>query len=247
MNTTKENDVQVYVPKSATVELVRNPYIAFYLKNNDEVKNKIDDKTFMVLNQDEKYNDGVSLANNCYKYSNKIREVTNIRYVRGDSEIIPVPYVQNLIEDGANDVEDWLIPYDYVLVTRSDDTQFLISEVFPKTINVEDMPQYSIIRYFGGKELVREDIVYSDGIDISRILSGDQKYVDVFANEFMAERRINESLMTAYSSLDIQKLDETDHGGLYAGYIDSNTLDISSSLEKNELLLFEKKIREGGM
>ena len=79
-----------------SIELVRNPFIAFYLNNiqnngSKDVSNYqfiFNPEELIPINQDLLYNDKVSFANPAYKYSNRIREATNIRYVRSNSEII---------------------------------------------------------------------------------------------------------------------------------------------------------------
>ncbi len=232
-----------YLPKNAKAELVRNPYIALYLKANPSLLDEDKEYKFKVVNNDEKHCFEVSLANNFYKYTNKIREVTNIRYLEESCGLIPEDYIESKREDSSKEL---IVPYDYILITRSDGTQFLISEDYDSANKENSMHKYWVVRYIGGNELFREDVIYSDGIDLSRLLSGDQEYINVFADEFLSERRLNETLMTVYSALDIQSLDETDHGGQYAGYIDSFNLTINSSFEKTGLLFFEKRLREGG-
>ncbi len=234
--------------RHAKVELVRNPYIALYLNSKPkEELEKYSEGIFIPINQDELYNDKASLADSCYSYTNRIKEGTNMRYVRASSGIVPESYLDGLVDNGLDIEDDFILPYDYLLVTRTDGTQFLIAENYIRDLSKTDFHKYSIIRYVNPKELFREDNVYSNGIDISRLLSEDVNYVDTFANNFLSEKRLNESLMTVYSALDIQKADETDHGGQYVGYIDKDNLSIQTSMEKSELLLFEKKIREGGM
>lgn len=234
--------------KDAKVELVRNPYIALYLHEKNKKESFIlSEKLFVPINHDELYNENVSSANLFYLYSDHIKESSNIRYVRVSSGIVPESYVQALADTGYDTDDDWLIPYDYLLVTRTDGTQFLIAENFIEGPIAKTMHKYSIIRYVNKRELFREDCLYSDGIDLSRLLNNDQEYINKFSNEFLSERRLNESLMTVYSALDIQKSDETNHGGQYLGYIDASDLCIYTSMEKNELLLFEKNLREGRM
>ncbi len=244
---TKEKNESVNI-RHATVELVRNPYIALFLNNKSkEELAKYSESIFIPINQDVLYNDQVSDANPYYKYTNRIKEGTNIRYVRASSGLVPDSYINALIEDGLDVDDDFILPYDYLLITRTDGTQFLIAENYSKDLSQTDFHKYSIVRYVNPRELFREDNIYSNGIDLSRLLDNDIEYIDVFANNFLSEKRLNESLMTVYSALDIQKSDETDHGGQYVGYIDKNDLTVQTSMEKSELLLFEKKIREGGM
>ena len=233
--------------RKSTVELVRNPFIASYLhkiqhQDRGDFENlsfDIDAKELIPVNQDMLYNDKVSAANRFYSYSDKVREASSIRYIKSTSEIVPNDYRDNLIEYGADD-EEFLIPFDYILVTRSDDSQFMIVEDFSNTSIPRDIHKYSIIRYAGEKMPFKVDNIYSDGIDLSRILTNDNRYIDVFANQFLSEYRLNESLLSTYGSLDEQQSDETDHGGGYVGYIDSKTMQITGSMEKNELLLFER-------
>ena len=59
---------------------------------------------------------------------------------------------------------------------------------------------------------------------------------------FLSEIRLNESLMSTYGALDEQESDETDHGAGYVGYIDTNTLRVGSTMEKEELLSFERAV-----
>ena len=232
--------------RNATVELVRNPYIALNLKEKQKEQDfMLNESIFVPMNQDKLYNDNVSNANMFFKYSDKIKESSNIRYVKISSGIVPDSYIYSLIENGIDKDDDIMVPYDYLLITRTDGTQFLVAENFTKELKDENLHSYSIVRYVNKRELFREDIIYSDGIDLSRLLSDDTEYINVFSNEFLSERRLNESLMTVYSALDIQKSDETNHGGQYVGYINSNDLSIGTTMEKNELLLFEKNLREG--
>ena len=237
-----------------STELVRNPYSAFYLnslqnpdkKDFTEFQFVIDNDDLIPINQDILYNDKVSDANPTYEYSDRIREVTNIRYVRSNSEVIADNYRDNLIEFGADKDEPFLVPFDYILVTRKDGTQFLIVEDFSNTHDASKFHQYSIIRYIGGlKNPFRADAIYSDGIDLARLLSNDQEYIDVFANKFLSEQRLNEALLTTYGSVDAQHVDESIHGGGYVGYIDAKTLEIKGSLQLNEMLLFENRFMKG--
>ena len=233
--------------RKSSIELVRNPFIALYLhkiqhNGNTNYKNlsfDIKADELIPVNQDVLYNDKVSVANHYYSYSEKVRESSSIRYVKSSSEIVPDEYKKNLVEYGA-DEDEFLIPFDYILVTRSDKSQFMIVEDFSNTNIPRDIHKYSIIRYVGEKMPFKVDSIYSDGIDLSRILTNDNKYIDVFANQFLSEYRLNESLLSTYGALDEQDSDETDHGGGYVGFIDSNTLQIGGSMEKNELLLFER-------
>ena len=248
-----EQDQQEYfsndVERQAKIELVRNPFIALYLhKIQHQGKTDYKKLSFDInvdelipVNQDTLYNDKVSLANRFYSYTNKIREASNIRYVKSSSEIIPEDYKNSLIDFGA-DEEEFLVPFDYILVTRCDGTQFMIAEDFSNTSIPREIHRYNIIRYAGETMPFKVDSIYSDGIDLSRILTNDNKYIDVFANLFLSEYRLNESLLSAYGAMDEQKSDETDHGGGYVGYIDSKSLQVSGSMERNELLLFERII-----
>jgi hypothetical protein len=61
----------------------------------------------------------------------------------------------------------------------------------------------------------------------------------------LSAKRLNESLDTVYSVLDKENSDETDHGGSYVGFIDSKDLTIKKTMEKSELLSFEKLIEKG--
>ena len=231
----------------AAIELIRNPFISSYLLKTQNIDNKsleefqfeIPEDELIPVNQDVLYNDKVSVANKVYEYSDKIRESSSIRYIKSSSEIVPEQYRKDLIENGADD-DEFLIPFDYILVTRSNNSQFMIAEDFSNTNLPREIHKYSIIRYAGKKMPFKKDSIYSDGIDLSRVLTNDNKYIDVFANYFLSEIRLNESLMSTYGALDEQESDETDHGAGYVGYIDSSTLKIGSSMEKSELLMFER-------
>jgi hypothetical protein len=232
-------------------ELVLNPIVNGYIldKLRSEGKEKIlkvfgaDD--VVVINHDELYNDMASYANPCYDYSKRIREVSNFRYIRSDSEMVPKEYVKKVLEKSYNPRERFLVPFDYIMITREDGSQFLISENFSSYSLPNKLHKYSIIRYNGPKEPYKEDFIYSEGIDLSRILSSDSDYIDVLANKFLSAKRLNESLDTVYSVLDKENSDETDHGGSYVGFIDSKDLTIKKTMEKSELLSFEKLIEKG--
>ncbi len=235
--------------RKSNIELVRNPYISTYLldkqnKDREDMENfqfDVKPSEFIPINQDVLYNDKVSVINKAYKYTDRIREASSIRYVRSGSELISPEYKETLEENGADD-EEFLVPFDYVLVTRRDGSQFMIVEDFSNTRIPRDIHKYSIIRYAGERNPFKLDSIYSDGIDLSRILTNDNRYIDVFANNFLSEYRLNESLLSTYGALDSQNADETDHGGGYVGYIDANTLKTQSSMEKGELLMFEKVV-----
>lgn len=254
MRIISEKDAEEYFSdgneRKANVELVRNPFIAFYLfdKQNEGKKDvsdfqfEVDPADIIPINQDILYNDKVSSANFAYKYTDTIREESNIRYVRSNSSVISNDYRKNLIDNGADNSEDFLIPLDYVLVTRKDKSQFMIVEDFSNPNLPNDMHKYTIIRYAGKRNPFKVDSIYSNGIDLARVLTNDNHYIDIFANIFLSELRLNESLLSTYGALDIQDSDETDHGAGYVGYIDTNTLRVGSTMEKEELLSFERAV-----
>lgn len=236
----------------AKFELVRNPIINQYIMRKVQLEGQqrvikiFNSDDVVTINHDELYNDYASFANSFFNYSKSIRDTSNMRYLRSDSELVPKDFIKTEKESAYNPRDRFLLPYDYIMVTRSDRTQFLIAESFSSQNIPNNFHKYSIIRYGNPKNPFVEDKIYSDGIDIARILSGDEKYLDVLANVFLSEKRINESLTSVYNSLDAQHADETNHGGGYVGYIDSKDLSINKTIEKNELLSFEKKIKEEG-
>ncbi len=236
--------------RQSNVELIRNPFIASYLleKQNKE-RNDMENFQFDIkpselipIYQAVLYNDKGSVANKAYLYSDRIREASSIRYVRSGSELISPEYKDALMDNGA-DEDEFLVPFDYILITRRDGSQFMIVEDFSNTSIPRDIHKYSIIRYAGEKMPFKTDSIYSDGIDLSRLLTNDNKYIDVFANTFLSEYRLNESLISTYAALDSQNSDETDHGGGYVGYMDSGTLKTHSSMERSELLMFERTVK----
>ena len=236
----------------AKIELVRNPIINQFimqkvqLEGQQRVLKIFNSDDVVTINHDELYNDIASYANNYFDYSREIRDTSNMRYLRSDSELIPKEIIKAEKDTQYNVRDRFLVPYDYILVIRSNGTQFLIAESFSSQNIPNNFHKYSIIRYGNPKNPFVEDKIYSDGIDIARILSGDENYLDVFANDFLSEQRLNESLANVYNSLDAQQADETNHGGGYVGYIDSKDLTINKTIEKNELLSFEKKLKEEG-
>ena len=236
----------------AKIELVRNPIINQFimqkvqLEGQQRVLKIFNSDDVVTINHDELYNDIASYANNYFDYSREIRDTSNMRYLRSDSELIPKEIIKAEKDTQYNVRDRFLVPYDYILVIRSNGTQFLIAESFSSQNIPNNFHKYSIIRYGNPKNPFIEDKIYSDGIDIARILSGDENYLDVFANDFLSEQRLNESLANVYNSLDAQQADETNHGGGYVGYIDSKDLTINKTIEKNELLSFEKKLKEEG-
>ena len=235
---------------STTAELVRNPIVNQYIMHKyqrdgrDKILKVFGADDLLIINHDELYNDTVSFANEFYNYTKRIRETSNMRYIRSDSELVPKEYVKNHIDASFNARDRFLIPYDYVMITRPDSSQFLISECYSSHDLPNNLHKYSIIRYKGQKEPYREDLIYSEGIDMSRLLNADNEYINVVANELLSEKRLNESLETVNSILNSQNIDETDHGGSYVGYIDSKTLKINRTLEINELLSFESKAKK---
>ena len=252
----RDVNIEEYIESRASmnpnVELVRNPFIMVYLFNQQNVdindtkgfKFDINLEDLIPINQDKLYNDKVSVANDFYAYSSRIREQSNIRYVLSTSELISKEYREKLLELGADEDDSFLVPFDYILITRRDHSQFMIAEDFSNTDLPHGIHRYTIIRYGGKNNPFRCSTIYSDGIDLSRLLTGDKKYIDIFSNYFLSEMRLNESVMPTYASLDKQGSDETDHGGGYVGYINAKTLTVGSTMEKNELLSFEKTINE---
>lgn len=234
----------------ATAEPCRNPLVNQYImhKYQNDGRDKIlkvfgaDD--LLIINHDELYNDTASFANEFYNYTKRIREASSMRYIRSDSELVPKDFLKNHIEASFNVRERFLIPYDYVMITRADKSQFLISECYSSHDLPNNLHKYSIIRYRGAKEPYREDLVYSEGIDMARLLNLDNEYINAIANDLLSENRLNESLDSVNSILNSHNIDETDHGGSYIGYIDSKTLKICKTLEKNELLSFESKVKK---
>jgi hypothetical protein len=168
-----------------------------------------------------------------------------MRYIRSDSELVPRKYREKVSKISYKPMERYWIPYDYVLITRDNGSQFMIAENFSSDSLPNNFHKYSIIRYGGPKESYKEDFIYSEGIDIARLLCSDKEYIDVLANDFLSEKRLNESLDSVNTLLNEYNLDEIDHGGGYVGYINSKDLSICKSLEKNELFLFEEKLKEG--
>lgn len=238
------------VNSHAKVDLVRNPFL---YPISDEVKQKIesgqiDESIFVTRNQYQLYNNEVSFADEKYMETNEAKESANVRYVKVSSEIIPNEYLSKLIIGGARSDEDFLVPYDYYMVTRKDGTQFLISECLSIKSNDKEfdknMHRYSVLRYMGKREGFKEDIIYSEGLDLARLVGDDQEYIDIFADEFLSEKRLNESLMTTGQSLDAQKKDETDHAEQYVGYINPRSLKIESAYNEATLPILGKKIRD---
>ncbi len=233
-----------------TAELVLNPLVNQFILNklHSEGKDKIlkvfsaDD--LLIVNHDELYKDNTRFANQFYNDTKRIRETSSIRYIRSDSEMVPKEFLINHIESSFNVRDRFLIPYDYVMITRADKSQFLISECFSSYNLPNNLHKYSIIRYRGVKEPYREDIIYSEGIDMARLLNSDEKYINAIANELLSERRLNEALEPVNTVLNENNIDETDHGGKYVGYVDSKTLVVNKTLEKYELLSFEEKAKK---
>ena len=246
-----KNEYEVKSETNSTIELVRNPYIAFYLydKQISKFNNPIDFRylinpdDIIPINQDVLYNDKVSVANHAYKYSNRVREATNIRYVKSDCDVISKEYKAKLIEWGATD-DLFFIPVDYIYVQRDNGSEFLIAEDFSNTSIPRDMHRYSILRYESEVMPFKNDYIYSDGIDLSRILSDDKDYINVFANTFLSEKRLNEAWVSTFKELESE---DSKMGGGSVGYIDANTLEINYSMEKNELVFFEKEMKNGGI
>ncbi len=246
-----KNEYEVKPETNSTIELVRNPYIAFYLydkqisnfSNPDDFKLIINPNDIIPVNQDVLYNDKVSAANNQYKYTNRIKEVTNIRYVKSTSDAISEDYKHKLEARGTDETV-YLVPLDYILVTRNNGSQFMIAEDFTNTSIPRGMHRYSIIRFENDKNPYKLDSIYSDGIDLSRVLANDAAYIDVFANSFLDNQRLENSLVSTFKEIESE---DSQYGGGYVGYIDANTLSIDSSMEKSELVAFEKELKMGGL
>ena len=231
---------------SSKMVIVPNPIITEYI---DPLNKLIPEEEILEVNLDDTYNMQVSNATMppVYLPSNENRDFL-LYYVDASSDCIPNDSTKKMYYNSLGNDEKRYIPLDYLLFTRSDETQFLLAENISDKNNFKGLKSFSVLRYSPYSGKYNDSTIFSDGIDIARIREGDQEYTDAIADGLLSEKRINESLLSVDAISRYSGTDEIDHGGGYVGYVNANTNAIESSLEDStQLRLLEQNVKGSQM
>ena len=227
---------------SSNIAIVPNPVITEYI---DPFNKRIPIKEIKAVDPDEMYNTQVSSGTlpPAYLPSNETRGFL-MNYIDASSECVPNDSAKKMYYTSLDQEEKHWIPLDYILFTRSDETQFLLAENISDKPVFDGVKSYSLLRYSNFSGRFNESTIFSDGIDIARIRSGDQVYIDAISDRLLSEKRINEALLSVDAASRYEGSDEITHASGYVGYVNANTLDIESTLEGNKPRILEKYIKE---
>ena len=227
---------------SSRIDIVPNPVVTEFI---DPFGKRIPRKEVMDINPDDMYNLQVSSGSlpPAYLPSNEDRGFL-MSYIKADSDCIPNDSAKKMYYNSINDGETHWMPLDYILFTRSDGTNFLLAENISDKEVIEGVKSYSLLRYSNYSGKFNESTIFSDGIDVARIRNGDKEYIDAIADRLLSEKRINEALLSVDRASRYKGTDEITHASGYVGYVNSNTLDIESTLDGNKPRILEKNIKD---
>lgn len=126
-------------------------------------------------------------------------------------------------------------PLEYLEVSRGDGSKFYIAERFARRAvgNEFGLREYSIKRYSREANCYKEDIIFSEGIDLARMISGDTEYISNIGNLLLTEKRIQKCLKTPSEVREREESDRILHGAGYVGHLEQ--------VERNGVKGYRKK------
>ena len=134
-------------------------------------------------------------------------------------------------------------PLEYLEVSRGDGSKFYIAERFSKNslANTYGLKEYSIKRYNSKLKCYEHDIIFSEGIDLARMIDNDSAYISMVGNRLLSEDRLQKCLARPTTVRNIEQRTDILHGAGYVGFLDANTLKKKSEFRNFDSLQAERE------
>lgn len=134
-------------------------------------------------------------------------------------------------------------PLEYLEISRGDGSKFYLAERFERGAvgNKFGLREYSIKRYNQKSKCYEENIIFSEGIDLARMISGDTNYVRIVGNLLLSETRLQKCLANPN---EVRKNEQTDrilHGAGYVGHLEEVVREdgVKGYRKKSDFLAFD--------
>jgi len=134
-------------------------------------------------------------------------------------------------------------PLEYLEISRGDGSNFYLAERFSNDslANKHSIKEYSIKRYNPTLKCYEEDIIFSEGIDLARVIDNDIEYVSMLGNRLLSEERLQKCLAKPQQVRNVEQTNEITHGAGYVGYLNATTLQTHSHFNDFEALQSERE------
>lgn len=134
-------------------------------------------------------------------------------------------------------------PLEYLAVERGNGSKFYIAEMIQRDSvgSKHGLHEYSIKRYNEKLGCFVEDIIFSEGIDLARMMAGDKEYINAVGNRLLSEERLDRCLQSPGEVREVEQREAIMHGAGYVGYLDAKTLEKNSRYRDFETLQKERE------
>lgn len=135
-------------------------------------------------------------------------------------------------------------PLEYLEISRGDGSKFYIAERFERGAvgNQFGLREYSIKRYNRDSKRYEENIIFSEGIDLAKMISGDTNYTKMVGNLLLSENRLQKCLATPNEVRKNEQKDRILHGAGYVGHLEEVVREdgVKGYRKKSDLLAFDE-------